>query len=142
VSNDDHPTGEQRMLSGTADAQRALAGTALEKENGREIAMKHRYLLGLAFATCAFLVSLASLHPAQAQSSGPVRGQVMDVDQSTGEITIRHGPIKKLGMDHGMTMVFHAQDAMLKRVKAGDRVKFEAQDLNGEYSVTRIEKVK
>jgi len=42
-----------------------------------------------------------------------------------------------------MTMVFHAPDAvMLKRVKAGDRVKFEAQDLNGEYSVTRIEKVK
>jgi sortase (surface protein transpeptidase) len=31
---------------------------------------------------------------------------------------------------------------MLKRVKAGDRVKFEAQDLNAEYSVTRIEKVK
>jgi Cu(I)/Ag(I) efflux system protein CusF len=129
------------MLSDTVDAQRALAGTALE--NGREIAMKHRYLLGLAVATCAPLVSLASLHPAQAQSSGPVRGQVIDVDQSADEITIRHGPIKKLGMDHGMTMVFHAKDAaILKRVKAGDRVKFEAQDRNGEYSVTRIEKVR
>jgi Cu/Ag efflux protein CusF len=46
-------------------------------------------------------------------------------------------------MDRGMTMVLHAQDpAMLKRVKAGDRVTFEAQDLKGEYSVTRIEKVK
>jgi hypothetical protein len=31
---------------------------------------------------------------------------------------------------------------MLKRVKAGDRIKFEAQDINGDYSVTRIEKVK
>ena len=106
--------------------------------------MKHRRLLvGLAAAMCAPFASLALLHPAQAQSSGPVRGQVIEVDQSAGEITIRHGPIKKLGMDHGMTMVFHAQDAaMLKRVKAGDRVKSEAQDLNGEYSVTRIEQAK
>jgi Cu(I)/Ag(I) efflux system protein CusF len=106
--------------------------------------MKHRYLLiGLAAATCAHLASPASLHPAQAQSSGPVRGQVIEVDQSAGEITIRHGPMKKLGMDHSMTMVFHAQDpAMLKRVKAGDRVKFEAQDVNGDYSVTRIDRVK
>jgi Cu(I)/Ag(I) efflux system protein CusF len=106
--------------------------------------MKHRFLLiGLAAATGAPFASLASLHPAQAQSSGPVRGQVIDVDQSAGEITIRHGPMKKLGMDHGMTMVFHAQDpAMLRRVKAGERVKFEAKDKNGEYSVTRIEKVK
>jgi Cu(I)/Ag(I) efflux system protein CusF len=93
---------------------------------------------------CASLMSLAvAPRPAWAQSSGPVRGQVIDVDQSAEEITIRHGPMKKLGMDHGMTMVFHAQDAaMLKRVKAGDRVKFEAQDVNGDYSVTRIEKVK
>jgi Cu(I)/Ag(I) efflux system periplasmic protein CusF len=106
--------------------------------------MKHRYLLiGLAAATCAPFASLASLRPAQAQSSGPVRGQVIEVDQSAGEIPIRHGPIKKLGMDRGMTMVFHAPDAaMLKRVKAGDRVKFEAQDINGDYSVTRIDKVK
>jgi Cu(I)/Ag(I) efflux system protein CusF len=92
----------------------------------------------------SLLMSLAVvLHPARAQSSGLVRGQVVDVDQSAGEITIRHGPIKKLGMDHGMTMVFRAQEpAMLKRIKAGDRVKFDAHDLNGDYSITRIEKVK
>ena len=107
--------------------------------------MKCQYLpLGFVATTCALLMSLAlALAPARAQSSGLVPGKVVDVDQSAGEITIRHGPIKKLGMDHGMTMVFHAPDAaMLKRVKAGDRVKFEAQDLNGEYSVTRIEKVR
>jgi Cu/Ag efflux protein CusF len=107
--------------------------------------MKQHYLFaGLAVTTCASLMSLAvPPYPAWAQSSGPVRGQVIDVDQSAGEITIRHGPIKKLGMDHGMTMVFHAQDPdMLKRVKAGDRVKFDAEDRNGDYSVTRIEKVK
>ena len=72
-----------------------------------------------------------------------INGQVMKVDQSAGDITLRHGPIKKLGMGRGMTMVFKAQDpAMLKAVKAGDRVKFDAEDVNGEYIVTKIEKAK
>jgi len=84
-----------------------------------------------------------ALDSAWAQSSGLVRGQVIDVDQSAGEITIRHGPLKKLGMDRGMTMVFRAQEpAMLKKIKAGDRVKFEALDVNGDYSVTRIKRVR
>jgi Cu/Ag efflux protein CusF len=83
------------------------------------------------------------LPSARAQSANNVRGQIIDVDQSAGEITIRHGPIKALGMDHGMTMVFRAKDPrVLKRVKVGDRIKFDADDVKGEYSVTHIEKVK
>jgi Cu(I)/Ag(I) efflux system protein CusF len=107
--------------------------------------MENHYLFaGLAMTICPSLMSLAVVpHPAWAQSSGPVRSQIIDVDQSAGEITIRHGPIKKLGMDHGMTMVFRAKDPeMLKRVKVGDRIKFDAEDVKGEYSVTHIEKVK
>jgi Cu(I)/Ag(I) efflux system protein CusF len=81
--------------------------------------------------------------PAAAVPAALINGQVMKVDQSAGDITLRHGPIKKLGMDRGMTMVFKAQDpAMLKAVKAGDRVKFDAEDVNGEYIVTKIEKAK
>ena len=72
-----------------------------------------------------------------------IEGQVMKVDQSAGKITLKHGPIKKLGMDHGMTMVFKAQDsAMLEAVKAGDRVEFDADQVNGQFTVTRIEKAK
>jgi Cu(I)/Ag(I) efflux system periplasmic protein CusF len=42
-----------------------------------------------------------------------------------------------------MTMVFRAQEpALLKKIKAGDRVKFEALDVSGDYSVTRIDKVR
>ena len=53
--------------------------------------------------------------------------------QSAGKITIKHGPIKKFDMDEGMTMVFRVQDpAMLKAVKAGDKVKFEADRVNGQ----------
>ena len=85
----------------------------------------------------------ATLGLALAQQPALINGQVTRVDQSAGKITIRHGPIKKLGMDHGMTMVFSARDAaMLKGVKAGDRVKFDAEDVNGDYIVTRIEKAK
>jgi Cu/Ag efflux protein CusF len=70
-----------------------------------------------------------------------IAGQVMKVDQSAGKITIKHGPIKKLGMDQGMTMVFKAQDAtMLNSVKAGNKIKFDAEQVNGQYTVTKIEK--
>jgi len=80
--------------------------------------------------------------PAAAAPTALINGQVMKVDQSAGDITLRHRP-KKLGMDRGMTMVFKAQDpAMLKAVKAGDRVKSDAEDVNGQYIVTKIEKAK
>jgi hypothetical protein len=42
-----------------------------------------------------------------------------------------------------MTMVFKAQDpAMLKSVKVGDKVKFEADRVNGQFTVTKIQKSK
>ena len=72
-----------------------------------------------------------------------IDGQVTKVDLSAGNITIKHGPIKKLDMDQGMTMVFHAQDpALIKTVKAGDKIKFDAEDVNGQLTVTKIEKAK
>ncbi|MDF2119258.1 copper-binding protein [Roseiarcaceae bacterium H3SJ34-1] len=42
-----------------------------------------------------------------------------------------------------MTMVFKAGDpAMLKTVKAGDKVRFTADRVNGQLTVTKIEKTK
>jgi Cu/Ag efflux protein CusF len=67
----------------------------------------------------------------------------MKVDQSAGKITIKHGPAKKLGMDQGMTMVYKVQDpAILKAVKSGDKVKFDADQVNGQYTVRKIERTK
>jgi Cu(I)/Ag(I) efflux system protein CusF len=95
--------------------------------------MKH----GLAFLLA--LAMWAAPHGAVAQSL--TEGQITKVDAEAGKITIKHGPIKKLGMDEGMTMVFKAQDpAMLKAVKAGDRVKFDADDVNGQLTLTKIVK--
>ena len=80
---------------------------------------------------------------ASAPASEVVDGQVTKVDASAGKITIKHGPMKKFDMDEGMTMVFRANDpAMLKAVKAGDKVKFEADKLNGQFTVIKIQKVK
>jgi Cu/Ag efflux protein CusF len=90
-------------------------------------------------ATVAFGLSIAF---SIAQSS-LIDGQVMKVDESAGKITIKHGPIKRLDMDEGMTMVFKAKDpAMLKQVKAGDKIKFEPESVNGQLTVMRLEKAK
>ena len=44
-------------------------------------------------------------------------------------------------MDEGMTMVFAVQDtALLKGLKAGDKVRFEPDRINGQLMVTKIEK--
>jgi Cu(I)/Ag(I) efflux system protein CusF len=80
--------------------------------------------------------------PAQAQSE-IVDGQVTKIDQSASKITLKHGPMKKFDMDDGMTMVFRVQDpAMLKQVKVGDKVKFEADKINGQFTVTKMQKAK
>lgn len=72
-----------------------------------------------------------------------IDGTITKVDTSAGKITIKHGPIKKFDMDDGMTMVFRAQDpAMLQAVKAGDKVKFDAENVNGQFVVTKIQKNK
>jgi len=72
-----------------------------------------------------------------------VKGQVTKIDESTGKITLKHGPIKKLDMNEGMTMVFRAQEpAMFKQVKVGDKVRFDADRVNGQFTVTKIEKAR
>jgi Cu/Ag efflux protein CusF len=78
-----------------------------------------------------------------AQTDDYINGQVTKIDESAGKITIKHGPIKKFEMDEGMTMVFRAGDpVMLKTVKAGDRVRFVPDRVNGQFTVMKIEKAK
>jgi Cu/Ag efflux protein CusF len=83
---------------------------------------------------------LASVTLAQAPM---VNGQVTKIDEAAGKVTLKHGPIKKLDMNEGMTMVFRVQDpALLKQVKVGDKVRFDADRINGQITVTKIEKAK
>ena len=87
----------------------------------------------------ALAFSFPSLSSAQAPM---IDGEVTKIDAAQGKITLRHGPIKNLDMD-SMTMVFRVQDpAVLKRLKVKDKVKFEADRVNGQITVTRIQKAK
>ena len=79
--------------------------------------------------------------PMQA-ASDMTNGEVRRVDMDTKKITLKHDEIKNLGMP-GMTMVFQVKDpAMLDKVKAGDKVRFSAEKMNGALVVTNIEAVK
>ncbi|MFZ2157144.1 MAG: copper-binding protein [Bradyrhizobium sp.] len=73
-----------------------------------------------------------------------VKGEVKKIDEAAGKITLKHGPIKNLDMDEdGMTMVFRVQDpAMLKQVKVGDKVQFEAERATAGITITKMEKGK
>ncbi|MBJ6128320.1 copper-binding protein [Microvirga splendida] len=91
-------------------------------------------------AATALIAGLTLSGAALAQDLPVVSGTVEKVDTAQGKITIDHGPIKNLDMD-AMTMVFRAQDpALLKGVKAGDKVQFTADRVNGQISVTSIKK--
>lgn len=93
--------------------------------------------------------TLSSVVVAALLAAGPtlanshyVKGEVVKVDQSAGKITLKHGPISNLDMD-SMTMVFRVADpAMLTKVKAGDRVEFEADRVNGALTVIKMDKAK
>lgn len=89
----------------------------------------------------AIALSLATASYASAQSL--TDGVVTKIDASAAKITIKHGPMKKFDMDEGMTMVYRARDpAMLQAVKAGDNIKFDAENINGQFVVTKIQKEK
>jgi len=77
---------------------------------------------------------------AAASQSAPVNeGEIRKIDKSASKITIKHGPLAKLDMP-AMTMVFQVRDAaLLERVKAGDKIKFDAEKVGGAFVVTKIE---
>lgn len=72
-----------------------------------------------------------------------VKGKVTKVDAAAQKLTIRHEPMKKFDMEEGHTMVFRVKDpAILKQVKAGDDIRFDADKINGAFTVTEIQKGK
>ncbi|CCD87547.1 putative periplasmic copper binding protein [Bradyrhizobium sp. ORS 285] len=91
--------------------------------------------------TTAAALVLALMTPAFAADT--ISGDVKKVDEAGGKITLHHGPAKSLGMDEAMTMVYRVKDAaLLKGLKPGDKVKFEAVEEPSGYTVTKIEKGK
>lgn len=69
-------------------------------------------------------------------------GEVRKIDKEQGKVTLRHGPIINLDMP-GMTMVFKVTDPkMLASIREGDKVKFDADKVDGAITVTAIEPAK
>ncbi len=103
------------------------------------------------FATIAAIAIATGAAPAmadkdhakhQAGAAGMIDGEVRKVDKDAKKLTIKHGPMPSLDMP-AMTMVFQVKDpAMLDKVKAGDKVKFQAEKLSGAFTVTGIEPAK
>ncbi|MBR1132839.1 copper-binding protein [Bradyrhizobium iriomotense] len=92
-------------------------------------------------AALALTMSLAA--GAIAAEGTSISGEVKKIDESAGKITLKHGPAKSLGMEEPMTMVYRVKDAaMLKQVKVGDKVTFEAEEATSGYTVTKMQKAK
>ncbi|OUM00442.1 copper-binding protein [Variovorax sp. JS1663] len=85
-----------------------------------------------------------SAAPAASSTDAPASaeladGEVRKVDKDNKKLTLKHGPLKNLDMP-GMTMVFQVKDdAMLDKVQAGDKVRFQADKIDGKFTVTKIE---
>lgn len=67
--------------------------------------------------------------------------EVRKVYPDAGQILLKHGEIRSLDMPP-MSMVFKVKDkALLDRVKAGDKIRFKAAQIGGEYTVTELQVV-
>jgi Cu(I)/Ag(I) efflux system protein CusF len=96
------------------------------------------------FSAAVMAASLLLGASAAFAQASTVNGEVRKIDETAGKITLKHGPIKSLDMDEdSMTMVFRVQDpAMLKQVKVGDKVQFEAERAPAGITITRMQKSK
>jgi Cu(I)/Ag(I) efflux system periplasmic protein CusF len=78
---------------------------------------------------------------AQAQAQAPAStAEVVKVDKEAGRITLKHNGIKALDVPP-MSLVFRVSNPqMLNDVAAGDRVRFTAARVDGQYTLTAITK--
>jgi Cu/Ag efflux protein CusF len=97
-----------------------------------------------AFIRMAAAAALAASFAITAAAAADlITGEVKKIDESAGKITLKHGAAKSLGMDEPMTMVYRVKDAsLLKSVKIGDKVQFEAEQADQGYTVTKLQKAK
>lgn len=69
-----------------------------------------------------------------------IDGVVRQVDRKKHRLTLQHGPITNLDMP-GMTMAFPVADrTLLETVKPGDAVRFTAEQVDGNVTVTQVKR--
>ena len=73
-----------------------------------------------------------------AQAAPAATGEVTKLDKAGGRVTLKHGEIKNLDMPP-MTMVFRVSDpALLDNLAVGNRIRFTADRVNGQYTLTSV----
>jgi Cu(I)/Ag(I) efflux system protein CusF len=66
-------------------------------------------------------------------------GEVLQVDNASQKLTIKHGRIEALGMPP-MTMDYAVKHpSFLALVKTGDKVKFTVEDVGGTYTIVALQ---
>jgi Cu(I)/Ag(I) efflux system protein CusF len=85
---------------------------------------------------CAGSSSLKDSSSVESLSSG----EVMAVDKASNSVTLKHGPIKSKTVDMGaMTMTFPVQKpSLLAKVKVGNKVKFNVENVKDTATVTAL----
>lgn len=109
--------------------------------------MKRAWILAAAFLPGMATFTMAADAPATTLAQAPAAaamasGEVRKVDREAGKLTIKHGPIDNLKMPP-MTMVFRVKDAaLLEGLQPGAKIRFQAEEVDGGYLVTRLQKAK
>ena len=84
---------------------------------------------------------LPAVQPAAATDSAGrpwVEAEVRRIDIERQRVSLRHGAIPNLEMAP-MTMVFQVRDpALLQRLRQGERIRFSADRVDGEYTLMDI----
>ena len=84
---------------------------------------------------------LAMLGIGAVAQDATIIGEVKKIDEGSGSITLKQGPAPSLGFKEDMTLIYSVRDrAMLKQVKVGDTIKFEAESGDSGFTITRIQK--
>jgi Cu(I)/Ag(I) efflux system periplasmic protein CusF len=69
-------------------------------------------------------------------------GEIRRINKAAGTMTLRHGPIPNLNMP-AMTMDYKvANPKFLDAFRPGDKVRFTADRIGDDYTVTRLEAAK
>jgi Cu(I)/Ag(I) efflux system protein CusF len=65
-------------------------------------------------------------------------GEVRKIDKAQAKLTLQHEAIASLNMP-AMTMAYRVQNpAWLESLKVGDKVRFDADKVGGQYTITAL----
>jgi Cu/Ag efflux protein CusF len=102
--------------------------------------MNRRLFVRAAVAAVAAIAAGAGTAPSAWAQVVTVNGEVVKLDKPAGRVTIKHGEIKGLDMPP-MTLNWRVvPPRLLDDIAVGDRVRFVPARLDGQYTITSLNK--